>query len=88
MFIDVRHLGVCGGQISLGSTRRQGGLAKGFGPIVSQGHPFVGQRRTAGGMDLREKEADSGPNGSLDLSAIHSIDPTFPRAATLNIRAN
>jgi hypothetical protein len=33
----------CGGQISPGSTRRQEGLAKGFGPIISPGHPFVGQ---------------------------------------------
>jgi hypothetical protein len=61
---------------------------KGFGPIISQGHPFMGQGRTAGGMDRCEKEADSGPSGSLDLSAIHSVDPTFPRAATLNIGAN
>jgi hypothetical protein len=33
-----------------GSTRRLEGLAKGFGPIVSQGRPFVGQGRTAGRM--------------------------------------
>jgi hypothetical protein len=78
----------CGGQISPGSTRRQEGLAKGFGPIISQGHPFVGQGRTAGGMGRCEKEVDSGPGGSLDLSAIHSADPTFPRIATLNNGAN
>jgi hypothetical protein len=35
----------CGGQISPGSTRRQEGLAKGLGPIISQGHPFMGQGR-------------------------------------------
>jgi hypothetical protein len=33
------------GQISPRSTRRQEGLAKGLGPIISQGHPFVGQGR-------------------------------------------
>jgi hypothetical protein len=38
-------------QISPRSTRRLEGLAKGFGPIISQGHPFVGQGGTAGGMD-------------------------------------
>jgi hypothetical protein len=81
-------LGACGGQISLGSTRRQEDLAKGFGPIISQGHPFVGQGRTAGGMGRREEEANSGPSGSLDLSAIHSTDPTFPCRATLNVEAN
>jgi hypothetical protein len=78
----------CGGQISPGSTRRQEGLAKGFGPIISPGHPFVGQGRTAGGMGRREEEADLGPGGSLDLSAIHIVDPTFPRRATLNVGAN
>jgi hypothetical protein len=60
----------CGGQISPGSTRRQEGLAKGFRPIISQGHPFVGQGRTAGGMSRREEEADLGPGSSLDSSAI------------------
>jgi hypothetical protein len=48
----------------------------------------VGQGRTDGGMGRREEEADSGPGGSLDLSAIHSADPTFPRRATLNVEAN
>jgi hypothetical protein len=45
----------CGGRISPGSTRRQEGLAKGFGPIVSQGRPFVGQGRTAGRMGRRRE---------------------------------
>jgi hypothetical protein len=45
----------CGGQISPGSTRRLEGLANGFGPIVSQGHPFVGQERTAGRMGRRRE---------------------------------
>jgi hypothetical protein len=39
-----------GGQISPESTRRQEGLRRGFGPVISQGHPFVGQGRTTGGM--------------------------------------
>jgi hypothetical protein len=72
---------MCGGHISLGSIRRQEGLVKGFGPIISQGHPFVGQGRTAGAMGRREEEADLGPGDSLDLSVIHSADPTFPRSA-------
>jgi IS30 family transposase len=35
----------CGGQISPGPTRSLEDLAKGLGPIVSQGHPFVGLGR-------------------------------------------
>jgi hypothetical protein len=63
-----------------GSTRRQEGVAKGFGPIVSQGRPFVGQGRIASGMGQREEEADLGPSGSLDLSIIHSAGPILPRS--------
>jgi hypothetical protein len=37
------------------STRRREGLAKGFGPTVSQGYPFVGQGRTAGRMSRRRE---------------------------------
>jgi hypothetical protein len=37
----------------------------------------VGQVRIAGGMGRREKEADSGPDSSLDLRVIHSADLTF-----------
>jgi hypothetical protein len=48
----------------------------------------VGQGRTDGGMGRCEEEADSGPGGSLGLSAIHNVDPTFLRRATLNIGAN
>jgi hypothetical protein len=40
-----REVAHCGGQISPVSTRRQEGLAKGLRPIISQGHPFVGQER-------------------------------------------
>jgi hypothetical protein len=53
---------------------------KGFGPIVSQGRPFVGQGRTAGGIGQHKEEADLGPGGSLDLSIIHSTDPILPRS--------
>jgi hypothetical protein len=42
---STQRLGACGGQISPGFTRRLEGLAKGFGPIISQGHPFMGQGR-------------------------------------------
>jgi hypothetical protein len=73
--------GLCGGRISLGSTRRQEGLAKGFGPIISQGRPFVGQRRIAGGMGRHEEEADLGLGGSLDLNIIHNAGPILPHSA-------
>jgi hypothetical protein len=85
---STQRLGACGGQIYPGSTRRQKGLARGFKPAISLDRPFVGQEETTGGMGRREKEAYSGPSGSLDLSAIHSADLTFPRTATLNIGAN
>jgi hypothetical protein len=53
---STQRLGACGGQISPGSTRRQEGLVRGFGPITSQGHPFVGRDRTTGGVgDMRKK---------------------------------
>jgi hypothetical protein len=64
------------------------GLAKGFGPIVSQGYPFVGHGRTAGGMGRRREGTDLGPGGSLDLNIIHSTDPTLPRGMTLNDGTN
>jgi hypothetical protein len=81
---STQRLGACGGRISPGSTRRQKGPVKGFGPIVSQGRPFVGRGRIAGRMGRRWEGADSGPGGSLDLSDIHSTDPTLPRGMTLN----
>jgi hypothetical protein len=77
-------LGYCGGRISPESTRRQKGPAKGFGPIVSQGRSFVGRGRIAGRMGQRWEGADSGLVGLLDLSDIHSTNPTFPRGMTLN----
>jgi hypothetical protein len=52
---STQRLGACGGQISPGSTRRQEGLARGFGPVISQGHPFAGQGRTTGGMGRHGK---------------------------------
>jgi hypothetical protein len=69
----------CRGQISPGSTRRLEGLVKGFGPIISQGRPLVGQGRTAGRMGRRKEGADVGPSGSWDLSVIHSANSIFPR---------
>jgi hypothetical protein len=48
-------LAFVGGRISPGSTRRQEGLAKGFGPVDSRGRPFVGQGRTAGRMGRRRE---------------------------------
>jgi hypothetical protein len=47
--INSKIVGLWGTDIP-GSTRRLEGLAKGFGPIILQGHPFVGQGRTAGRM--------------------------------------
>jgi hypothetical protein len=49
------ELAAYGGRISLGSSRRQEGLMKGFGSVDSQGRPFVGQGRTAGRMGQRRK---------------------------------
>jgi hypothetical protein len=72
---------LCGGQISPGSTRRLEGLTKGFGPIISQGHPFVGQGRNCWRNGLTQDWIDSGPDGSLDLSIIRSIDPIPPCSA-------
>jgi hypothetical protein len=69
----------CGGQIPPGSTRRLEGLTKGFGPIISQGHPFVGQERTAGRMGQRREWANAGQCGSWGLSVIHSSDLILPR---------
>ena len=76
---STQRLGACGGQISLGSTRRLEGLAKGFESIVLQGHPFVGQRRTAGRMGRRREWANAGQGGSWGFSIIHSSDPILPR---------
>jgi hypothetical protein len=76
---------ISGGQISSGSTRRQEGLARGFGSVTSQGHPFVGRGRTTSGVGRLEKEVDSGPGSPSDSCAIRSTHPSFPRMAPLNI---
>jgi hypothetical protein len=54
---------------------------KGFGPIVSQGRPFMDQGRIAGGMGWHEEEADLGPSSLLGLSIIHSAGLILPRSA-------
>jgi hypothetical protein len=38
-------VGICGGQISPGSTRRLKDLTKGLQPNISQSHTFVGLGR-------------------------------------------
>jgi hypothetical protein len=76
------------GQISPGSTRRLEGLARGLGPVTSQGFPFVGRARTTGGVDRSEKEADSGPGNPSDSCAIRSNRPTFLCTTPLNIGAD
>jgi hypothetical protein len=85
---STQRLGACGGQISLGSTRRQEGLACGLGPATSQGHPFVGRVRITGGMGRPEKEADSGPGDPSDSCTIRSTHSTFPHTMPLNIEAD
>jgi hypothetical protein len=71
--------GACGGQISPGSTRRLEDLVKGFGPDISQGHPFVGQGRNAWRSGSAQDRINLSPDRPTDLSDIHSSDPTFPR---------
>jgi hypothetical protein len=63
----------CGGQISPGSTRRQEGLAKGLGPIISQSHPFVGQGRDVWQNGSTQDWINSSPGGPMDLNDIHSV---------------
>jgi hypothetical protein len=67
--------------MSPGSTRRLEGLAEGFGPITSQGHPFVGQERNRWWNGLTQDWIGLSPDGSLGLSIIHSIDLILPRSA-------
>jgi hypothetical protein len=50
-------------------------------PIISQGHPFMGQGRNFWRNGLTQDWIDSGPDGSLDPGIIHSIDLTLPRGA-------
>jgi hypothetical protein len=76
---------VCGGQISPGSTRRQEGLAKGLakglGPIISQGHPFVRQGRDVWQNGSTQDWINSSPGGPMDLNDIHSSNPILQRSA-------
>jgi hypothetical protein len=77
--IVVLSRGVCGGQISPGSPRRLEDLAKGFGPNILQGHPFVGLGRNVWQSGSTQDWINSSPDGLMDLSVIHNNDPTFPR---------
>jgi hypothetical protein len=43
---STQRLGACGGQISLGSTRRRKILARGNEPVTPQGHFIVGWAKT------------------------------------------
>jgi hypothetical protein len=68
----------CGGQISPESTRRLEGLAKGLGPIVSQGHPFVGLGRNVWQNGSTQDWINSSLGGPMNSSIIHSRDPILP----------
>jgi hypothetical protein len=78
---------VCG-RISPGSTRKQEGLARDFGPVTLQGHPFVGRDRTTDGVGQPKKEAESGPSDPSDSCAIRSAHSTFSHVTPLNIGAD
>jgi hypothetical protein len=71
----------CEGQISPGSTRRLEDLAKGLGPIVSQGHPFVGLGRNVWQSRSTQDWINSSPGSPMNLSIIHNSDPILPRCA-------
>jgi hypothetical protein len=68
-------------QISPGSTRRQEGLTKGLGPIISQGHPFVGQGRDVWQNGSTQDWINSSRGGPMDLNDICSSNPILPRSA-------
>jgi hypothetical protein len=61
---STQRLGACGGHISPRSTRRLEGLANGFELTILQGHPFVGQGRTAGGIGRHKEWTSVGQGGS------------------------
>jgi hypothetical protein len=78
---STQRLGACGGQISLGSTRRIEGLADSFRLTVSQGYPFVSQGRTASIMCRRREWANTGQGGSWGFerySQLRSDSPARP----------
>jgi hypothetical protein len=70
-----------GGQISPGSTRRLEDLAKGLGPIILQGHPFVGLGRNVWRNGSTQDWINSSPGGPMNSSIIHSSDLILPRCA-------
>jgi hypothetical protein len=74
-------MSTCGVQISPGSTRRLEDLAKGLGPIVSQGHPFVGLGRNVWQSGSTQHWINSSPGSPMNSNVIHSSDPIFPRSA-------
>jgi hypothetical protein len=49
--------------------------------LVGDRYPFVGQGRNCRRNGSMQDWIDSGPDGSLDPSIIHSIGPTLPRSA-------
>jgi hypothetical protein len=76
---STQRLWACGGQISPRSTRRLEDLAKGSGPDVSQGHPFVGLGRDARRSGSIQDRINSSSDDPTHSSNIHSSNPTFSR---------
>ena len=77
---STQRLGACGGQISPGSTRRLEGLAKDSGPIIPQGHPFVGQGRNHWKSGSTQDWINSSPGSPMDLNVIRSFNQILPRS--------
>jgi hypothetical protein len=75
---STQRLGACGGRISPGSTGRLKDLAKGLGPNILQGHPFVGLGRDVWRSGLTQDWVNSSPDVPMNLSNDRSSDPTFP----------
>jgi hypothetical protein len=83
---QLKGWGLVGDRYPLGPLEGKKASQEAFRPVFSQGHSFVGQERTTGGMGRYRKEASLGPSNPSYSSAIHSVYPTFLRAASLNIR--
>jgi hypothetical protein len=66
---------LCGGQISSGSTRRQKGLARGFGLVISRGNPFVAHSWRNGPTWERSR---FGPERPVMLGRYLLHSPDFP----------
>jgi hypothetical protein len=62
-------------------TRRLKGLAKDSRPIISQGHPFVGQGRNHWKSGSTQNWINSNPGGPMDSNIIHSSDLILPCSA-------